>query len=125
METAKAAREKKEKHLLALETDNGGFQPRGFNLGSTQGEAHVRAARWRSLFEPYGIYAFTKGTGGSDVEPLMVLGTTVGELTPDSQRYFDYHHTTIDSFDKVNARELHLGAAALASLIWLVDTQGL
>jgi Zn-dependent M28 family amino/carboxypeptidase len=120
-----AARERQEKHLLALETDNGGFQPRGFNLGSTQGEVHLRAARWRRLFEPYGLYAFTKGKGGADVEPLLVLGATVGELTPDSQRYFDYHHTAIDSFDKVNARELHLGAAALAALIWLVDTQGL
>jgi carboxypeptidase Q len=61
----------------------------------------------------------------SDVSPLLALGVTVGELTPDSQRYFDIHHTTADSIDKVNPRELHLGAAALASLIWLVDTHGL
>ncbi|MCX6956590.1 MAG: M20/M25/M40 family metallo-hydrolase [Verrucomicrobia bacterium] len=114
-----------QKHLLAVETDNGGFQPRGFNLGSTQGPAHERAARWRPLFEPYGIYAFSKGPGGTDVNPLLVQGSTVAGLTPDSQRYFDYHHTSTDSLDKVNPRELHLGAAALASLIWLVDTQGL
>ena len=122
---ADAASRSREKHLLAIETDNGGFQPRGFNLGSTQGPVHERAARWRPLFEPYGIYSFIKGPGGTDVNPLMVQGSTVAGLTPDSQRYFDYHHTTIDSLDKVNPRELHLGAAALASLIWLVDTQGL
>jgi len=122
---ASAAKGAPEKHLLAVETDNGGFQPRGFNLGSTQGDAHQRAVRWRPLFEPYGIYSFVKGTGGADVGSLMVQGCTVAGLTPDSQRYFDYHHTTIDSLDKVNPRELHLGAAALASLIWLVDTQGL
>ena len=121
-----ALKAKNEKHVLAIETDNGGFQPVGFNLGSTQGDAHERAAtKWRALFEPYGIYAFTKGTGGADVSGLLVQGITVGALTPDSQRYFDYHHTTIDSLDKVNPRELHLGAAALTSLIWLVDTQGL
>lgn len=121
-----SVREKNEKHLLAVETDNGGFQPRGFELGSTQGDAHTRAgAKWRPLFEPYGIYAFTKGTAGADVSALMGLGVTVAELTPDSQRYFDYHHTTIDSLDKVNPRELHLGAAALTALIWLVDSQGL
>ncbi len=121
-----AMKEKKEKHLLAIETDSGGFQPRGFNLGSTQGDAHERAAaKWRALFEPYGIYAFIKGTGGADVGALMALGVTVGGLTPDSQRYFDLHHTTRDGLDQVNPRELHLGAAALASLIWLVDTQGL
>ena len=121
-----AMKEKNQKHLLAIETDSGGFQPRGFNLGSTQGAPHERAAaKWRTLFEPYGVYAFTKGTGGADVSGLMALGVTVGGLMPDSQRYFDYHHTTIDAIDKVSPRELHLGAAALASLIWLVDTQGL
>jgi carboxypeptidase Q len=119
-------KEKKERHLLAIETDNGGFQPRGFNLGSTQGDAHERAAvRWRSLFEPYGIHLFMKGTAGADIGPLLVQGITVAGLLPDSQRYFDYHHTTQDSLDKVNPRELHLGAAALTALVWLADTQGL
>ncbi len=121
-----AMKAKQEKHVLAIETDNGGFQPRGFNLGSTQGDAHERAAaKWRALFEPYGITTFVKGTGGADVGALLALGVTVGGLTPDSQRYFDLHHTTRDGIDQVNPRELHLGAAALASLIWLVDTQGL
>jgi carboxypeptidase Q len=123
---ASLAKEKKEKHILAVETDNGGFQPRGFNLGSTQGDAHERAnAKWRALFEPYGVYAFNKGTGGTDVGPLLLQGATVAGLTPDSQRYFDIHHTTADTLDKVNARELHLGAGALAALIWLYDSQGL
>ncbi len=122
---ATAARTSTDRHILAIETDNGGFQPDGFTLGSTQGNAHARAERWLPLFAPYGIYAFKKGTAGSDVSPLLALGVTVGEMTPDSQRYFDIHHTTIDSIDKVNPRELHLGAAALASLLWLVDTHGL
>lgn len=115
-----------ERHVLAVETDNGGFQPTGFNLGSTQGDAHARAAaKWSQLFAPYGIAAFRKGTGGADVANLLPLGVTVAGLTPDSPRYFDTHHTVADSFDKVHPRELHLGAAALAALIWLTDTQGL
>ena len=114
------------RHVLAVETDNGGFQPRGFNLGSTQGDAHERAAaRWRTLFEPYGIVTFRKGTGGADVNALLVQGVTVAGLLPDSQRYFDVHHTAADDIGTVNARELHLGAAALAALVWLVDTHGL
>lgn len=121
-----AVKTKQEKHVLAVETDNGGFLPRGFNLGSTQGDAHLRAAaKWSALFEPYGITSFRKGTGGADVGPLLVQGIPVAGLTPDSPRYFDIHHTTADSLDKVNPRELQLGAAALAALIWLVDTQGL
>jgi len=122
---ASAAKTAAERHVFAVETDNGGFAPTGFNLGSTQGNAHERAARWRPLFEPWGVWQFTKGTGGADVNALMLQGTTVAGLTPDSQRYFDYHHTATDTIDKVNPRELHLGAAALAALIWLVDTQGL
>jgi len=122
---ASAAKASGERHMFAVESDNGGFAPNGFELGSTQGNAHMRAARWRSLFEPWGIWHFRKGTAGADVGPLMLQGVPVAEITPDSQRYFDYHHTTIDSIDKVNPRELQLGAAALASLIWLVDTHGL
>lgn len=123
---AAAVKEKKEKHLLAVETDKGGFQPHGFNFGDASGDFHERAAaRWRGLFEPYEIFSFTKGPGGVDVGPLLAQGIPVVGLVPDSQRYFDFHHATIDSLDKVNPRELHLGAAALAALIWLVDRQGL
>jgi len=123
---AASVKEKAERHVLAIETDNGGFQPRGFNLGSTQGDLHVRAnARWRPLFERYGLHSFVKGTGGADVSTLLAMGIPVAGLTPDSQRYFDYHHTTRDGIEAVNPRELHLGAAALAALVWLVDTQGL
>jgi hypothetical protein len=122
---ASIAKESAEHHIFAVESDNGGFAPNGFELGSTQGDPHLRAARWRELFEPWGIWHFRKGTAGADVGPLMLQGVPVAEVTPDSQRYFDYHHTAIDSIDKVNPRELQLGAAALASLIWLVDTEGL
>ncbi len=120
-----AVAEKKEPHLLALETDSGGFQPKGFNLGNSAGDAARRAARWLPLFAPYGIYHFEDGVGGTDVHPLLAQGTTVAGLTPDSQRYFDIHHTTEDSIDKVNARELELGAAAMAALVYLVDRHGL
>lgn len=113
------------RHLFAVESDSGGFSPTGFNLGSTQGNAHERADRWRPLFEPWGLWHFARGTGGADVGPLLLQGVTVAGLTPDSQRYFDYHHAASDTLDQVNPRELHLGAAALAALIWLVDTQGL
>jgi carboxypeptidase Q len=124
-EYARIVGEKKEEHLIAIETDNGGYQPRGFNLGNPAGDAHVRAGRWKDLFEPYGVLVFQKGTGGADVGPLLRYGYTVAGLTPDSQRYFDIHHTTEDSIDKVNPRELQLGAAALASLVYLVDQHGL
>jgi hypothetical protein len=46
-------------------------------------------------------------------------------LAPDSQRYFDYHHAPSDTFDKINKRELHLGAASMASLVWMISEYGL
>ena len=118
-------RETGERHVFAVESDSGGFAPRGFDLGSTQGPAHEKAARWRDLFEPYGVHVFRQGPGGADVAPLMMLGVTVANLIPESQRYFDYHHARTDTIDTVNKRELELGAAALAALIYLVDTHGL
>ncbi len=124
LEYARVVGEKKEDHLLALESDNGGFQPHGFQLGNTRGDAHTRAARWAKLFEPYRITTFESGTGGADVGPLMAKGYTVGEILPDSQRYSDYHHTAIDTMDKVNPRELQLGAAAMAALVYLFDQHG-
>ncbi len=124
-EYARLVGERKEEHLLALETDSGGFQPRGFNLGNPAGDAHTRAARWLPLLAPYGLNSFQAGTGGADVGPLLRYGYTVAGLTPDSQRYFDLHHTTRDSLDQVNPRELQLGAAAMAALVYLVDKSGL
>ncbi len=124
-EYARIVGEKKEEHLLALETDSGGFRPTGFNLGNPAGDAHLRTARWKPLFEPYGIHVFQHGRGGADVGPLLGYGYTVAGLMPDSQRYFDYHHTRADALDQVNPRELQLGAAAMAALVYLVDRHGL
>ena len=44
-------------------------------------------------------------------------------LIPDSQRYFDYHHSPNDTFEQVNNREMQLGSAAIASLVYLIDTK--
>jgi hypothetical protein len=125
LEYARIVGQKKETHLLAIETDGGGDQPRGFGFGNVSGDAHLRAARWRALLEPYGVYSFTAGHGGTDVEPLAALGYPVAGLIPESQRYFNIHHTVEDSIDKLNPRELELGAAAMAALIYLVDQHGL
>jgi Zn-dependent M28 family amino/carboxypeptidase len=125
LEYARIVGERKEEHLLALETDSGGFAPRGFNLGNPAGDAHLKAARRKPLIAPYGIHVFQAGRGGADVGPLLRYGYTVAGLMPDSQRYFDYHHTRIDDLSKVNRREFELGAAAMASLVYLVDRHGL
>ncbi len=122
---AELAKLKNEKHIAAIESDAGGFSPRGFS--STMGEKEkAKLLSWKKLFEPYEVYDFTHNGGGSDIEPLNEeLGVPMLELIPDSQRYFDYHHTAIDTFEAVNKRELELGSAAMAALIWLISENGL
>ncbi|MCE3278586.1 MAG: peptidase family protein [Bacteroidetes bacterium] len=121
---AEMAKLKNEKHTAAIESDAGGFTPRGFSSeGSVQ--ARMKLKSWRPLFEPYGIYSFDGEGGGPDLGPLGEQGVFCMELMPDSQRYFDYHHTAIDTFDAVNQRELEMGGAAMAALVWMISQYGL
>jgi acetylornithine deacetylase/succinyl-diaminopimelate desuccinylase-like protein len=120
MEEAKA---RGEKHVFALESDAGGFTPRAFSLSLSEPQL-AAAQSWIKLLQPYGVYEFNKGGGGADVEPMEKLGVVVGELRPDSQRYFDYHHTRNDVLEVVNKREMELGALNMAALIYLVDKYG-
>lgn len=120
---AEVARKNGENHIFALESDAGGFTPRGFSFDASPSQfAQVEA--WKTLFEPYLIHYFERGGSGADIGPLKGGNTVLAGLRPDSQRYFDYHHAATDTFDKVNKRELELGAATMASLIYLVDKYG-
>lgn len=122
---AEEAKAKNEKHYFALESDAGGFTPRGF--GFTMPAAQLAKVRsWANLFLPYGVYELNQGGGGADIGPLSrTFGTPLAGLQPDSQRYFDIHHARSDVFEAVNKRELELGAINMAALIYLVDKYGL
>jgi carboxypeptidase Q len=119
------AKEKNEKHIFALESDGGGFTPRGFSFKGTDAQMAV-VRLWLPLLVPYGVTEFSMGGAGADVEPLNeTTGALASELIPDSQRYFDIHHAASDVFEKVNKRELELGAINMAALIYLTDKYGL
>ncbi len=119
---AKEAKEKGEQHIIALESDAGGHTPRGFSIDTKNNTIVERFKSWRKLLEPYGVHQFDKGYPGVDISPLKnEFEIILNGFKPDSQRYFDYHHTALDTFDKVNERELELGAAAMTSLIYLYD----
>lgn len=122
---AEEAKAKGEKHIFALESDAGGFTPRGFSVQAGK-EQMDKLKSWLPLLSPYGAFEFTNDGGGADVSPLnRVFGTAVGELNPDPQRYFDLHHARSDVFENVNKRELLLGAVNMAALIYLIDKYGL
>jgi hypothetical protein len=121
---AELAEQNKEKHIVAIESDEGSFTPFGFALDMTN-EKKQSIQKWRNLFLPYNIWNFEEEYGGADISPLKKLNVPQIGLAVDSQRYFDYHHAASDTFDKVNRRELELGAAGMASLIYLLSEYGL
>ncbi len=114
----------KENHVFALESDAGGFSPRGFSLDMSEAQAS-KIKQWKNLFYPYGVYDFSASGSGSDIGPLKEMGAALAGLRPDGQRYFDIHHAPTDVFENVSRRELHMGALNMAALIYLVDKYGL
>jgi carboxypeptidase Q len=118
---------KEEFHMAAIESDRGGFTPRGF---SCEGDPSIfnkkfsKVLKWLPLLEPYGLNMSTGGSG-ADISGLKPQKGLLFGFVPDSQRYFDYHHTPIDGLDVVNKRELQLGVAAISSLVYLLDKYGI
>ena len=117
---AAEAKRKGEVHCVALESDRGVMSPRGFGFDA-EGQRLDNLTALAKYFVPFNIRDFEKGGGGSDISPLKALGALQIGYIPDSQRYFTFHHSANDTFDQVNIRELQLGSAAIASLIYLLD----
>lgn len=113
-------KKKEEKHVFALGTDAGGYSPRGFSLDMSS-QRRRQIFEWKNYFLPYGVYDFDQMFAIQDISPLKKLDIPLAELVVDTQRYFDYHHSTEDTFDKVNKRELLLGATVLTQMIFMID----
>lgn len=122
---AAAAKSSKQKHIAAIESDSGGFAPRAFSCSLPVAKAKT-LSKWLASLRKFEIERIDGGGGGgADVGPLGSQGAVLFGLEPESQRYFDYHHSDKDTIDKVNPRELELGALSLAQLAWLISEQGL
>ena len=113
-------RENKIKNYFALESDAGGFTPRFFTIDADQSIV-TKIQEYHHFLEPYGIERLISGGSGVDIGPLKEFGVPLSGYRSDWQRYFDMHHCANDTFDKVNFREMQLGSAAMASLIYLID----
>ena len=112
-----------EKHIAAIESDAGGFSPRGFSVNDSI--AMVKLSKYAPLFSFIGADHIKYGGVGSDIGPLVQKGVTGIGLSVDGQRYFDYHHSDNDTIDKVNERELALGAAVEAIIAFVIAQEGL
>ncbi len=119
---ADIAVENKEEHICAIETDRGGFLPIGFDIrGSIEQVDFVR--QFSGLLADFELYRFNPGYSGVDITPLLDYYPEMIQLgmAINSQEYFDYHHSDADVFETVNKRELELGSAAMAAMIYLMD----
>ena len=121
---AESVRHKTEKYIAAIESDRGGMVPVGFTIDAADAIVH-RFVSFKKYFLPYLINRFEKGHGGTDINPLKVFNVPLIGFLPESQRYFEYHHSANDTFEQVHLRELQLGSAAVASLVYLIDSYGL
>lgn len=123
-EYALQAKQSKQKHIACIESDRGGFTPRGFHVEGDD-EKVERILSMKSVLEKYGLHQLEEGGSGADIKPLLTEENVLIGFVPDSQRYFDHHHSPTDTFDAVNKRELELGMASIAALVYLLDKHGL
>lgn len=112
------------KTVLALESDSGGFAPRGFGIEHRDAEAakrtRARLSDVTALLAPLGKLRTTEGYSGTDIGPMKPAGVPLVGLEVDSSTYFDYHHTEADTLDKVDPQDLADMVAAVAVLAYVV-----
>jgi len=114
-----------EKHVAALESDRGGFLPLYLGIGLEEREFLEFQKKWEPLFKSVGVQEIRRGGGGVDITPLGAQGTVLCGLIPDSQRYFDVHHSAQDVIETVHPRELELGTVAMALFAYLIAQEGM
>lgn len=109
--------------VLAVESDSGGFAPRGFSVQAKpelQDRVKARVADIASLLAPISATRVTLGHGGADIGPMVPSGVLALGLDTDGRTYFDIHHTDADTLDKVDPAALADDVAAVAALAYVV-----
>jgi carboxypeptidase Q len=109
------------RHVLAIESDNGVFTPSGFGVSGSDSAVAV-ASEIGGLLAGIKAGAVERETGGpeADVEPLVDRGVPGMGLKVDASRYFWYHHSAADTFDKIDAGDMARCVAALAVMAYVV-----
>ena len=105
------------RQVAALEADGGGGRPLGVQVTAGPGGAEL-ARRLAAPLAALGASSVGEGGGGVDVSPLQYAGVPLLSLRQDTSRYFDWHHSAADTFDKVVPRDLAEATAAFAWMAW-------
>ena len=122
---AKMSKRMNTKHIAAIESDFGGFLPLGFYI-NTNNETALRSINsWKKYFLPYEMSQFIEGYAGVDIALLKNDDILLLTLKTNLQPYASIYHSKKDVFEIVDKRELALGAAAMTSIVYLIDKYGL
>jgi carboxypeptidase Q len=108
-----AHRAEVDKHVLAMESDNGVFRPRALSFGGVAPGLDVMG-RIASLLGSVGVYTARAGGPQADISPLYALGVPVASIDTDGSRYFWYHHSEADMIDKLDPVDLARNVAIFA-----------
>jgi hypothetical protein len=120
-----ALERKGERHLVAAESDRGGFAPVGLAIGGRDSRILEKISSYKDLFSPLGVAFIVPGGGGVDVGPLIEQGAVPAAVMINAQAYFDVHHSALDIVSSVNPRELELQAIILAALAYILAQEGI
>jgi len=121
----RAPQRKGERHLVAAESDRGGFAPIGLAIGGRNSKVLEKISSYGNLFKPLGVSFIVPGGGGVDVGPLIEQGAAPAAVMINAQAYFDVHHSALDIVSSVHPRELELQAVILAVLALILAQEGI
>ena len=108
-----------EKHVLALESDDGVFRPRGVSFtGTDSATAVIRQVA--TLLDRIGAGGVAPNGGGADIGPITQLGVPAMSPDVDGSKYFWYHHTEADTMDKLDPHDVALCVATMAVMAYVV-----
>jgi carboxypeptidase Q len=109
------------KHVLAMESDNGAFNPKGYVLAGNDSAMAVvqQVAGLLQSINATGVER-SDGSPAADITPLAEAGVAAMEIDTDASRYFWYHHTDGDTLDKLDPGELARCVAAMAVMAYVI-----
>jgi carboxypeptidase Q len=112
--------EQLDKHVLAMESDNGAFAPHGFRFSGPD-SAFAAAQKIAALLEPIGAGKMTREQDSpeADIGPLVERGVPGIGLDVDRTKYFWFHHSEGDTLDKLDPAELGRCVAAMAVMAYV------
>ena len=106
-------------HIAAIESDRGAGHPLGYVAKASDAALEMLAPVSKILESTgAGLTRRAADSPEADIRPLASEGVPAFGLWQDSRTYFDYHHTSADTFDKVVPKELAENTAVMTVLAY-------